>query len=161
MIKRLTIIGVGLIGSSLSLALKKSAHVEHVTGCGRSQANLEKGVELGVLDDFSLSIAEAVEDSDVVVVAVPLGAMRPVFSQVARGLSSNTVITDVGSSKGSVVQDARAELGANISRFVAGHPIAGTEQSGVEAGFATLFEERKVIPVLLLKSLQLVFFPKP
>jgi prephenate dehydrogenase len=144
-IDRLAIIGVGLIGSSLSLALKKSAAVGRISGYGRDRANLEKGVELGVLDEFGASIAQTVADADMVVVAVPLGAMQPVFAELKNSVSSAAVITDVGSSKASVVEAARSELGDLLPRFVPGHPIAGTEKTGVEAGFDSLFRERRVI----------------
>ena len=150
MIGRLAIIGVGLIGSSLSLALKKAAAVYSVTGYGRSRDNLQKGVALGVLDDFGSSIAEVVNGADLVVVAVPLGAMRGVFAEIAAAVGASEaqrdlVITDVGSSKGSVIEAARAELGGLLPRFVPGHPIAGNEKSGVEAGFASLYQSRRVI----------------
>jgi len=145
MINHLAIIGVGLIGSSLALALKQAGHVGRISGCGRSEQNLKKGVELSVIDDYSLSAAEAVADADVVVVAVPLGVMRTSFEKLLPGLKPGAVITDVGSAKASVIADARAVLGDHIPQFVAGHPIAGTEKSGVEAGFATLFQQRKVI----------------
>ncbi len=145
MIERLAIIGVGLIGSSLALALKQAGAVGSVWGYGRNRQNLEKGIELGVLDGFGDSIAATVEDADVIVVAVPLGAMRPVFRELKSKVNKNAVITDVGSAKGSVVAAARAELGARLRRFVPGHPIAGTEKSGVESGFATLYQNRRVI----------------
>ena len=145
MIDRLCIIGVGLIGSSLSLALKQVGAVGEVVGYGRNRDNLEKGVEIGVLDRFEMSIADAVRDADVIVVAVPLGAMQQVFAEIAGAASKDAVITDVGSSKGSVVRAAMAEFGASIGRFVPGHPIAGNEQSGVEAGFATLYQGRRII----------------
>lgn len=145
MIDKLAIIGVGLIGSSLSLALRQSESVGTVIGYGRNRENLRKGVELGVLDTIADSIEQAVTDADVVVVAVPLGAMQAVFAEMKSALSPNCVVTDVGSSKGSVVKAARAELGELIKRFVPGHPIAGNERSGVEAGFATLYQNRRVI----------------
>jgi prephenate dehydrogenase len=145
MIETLSIIGVGLIGSSLSLALKQADAVGQVIGFGRSRENLEKGVEIGVLDSFATSIETAVAEADVVVVAVPLGAMQTVFGEIAGTLKQDAVITDVGSSKASVVNAARAELGARLNRFVPGHPIAGNENSGVEAGFASLFQNRRII----------------
>ncbi len=145
MIDKLAIIGVGLIGSSLSLALRQSESVGTVIGYGRNRENLRKGVELGVLDTIADSIEQAVTDADVVVVAVPLGAMQAVFAEMKSALSPSCVVTDVGSSKGSVVKAARAELGELIKRFVPGHPIAGNERSGVEAGFATLYQNRRVI----------------
>ena len=145
MIDKLAIIGVGLIGSSLSLALKQAGAVGQVIGFGRNQQNLARGVELGVIDDFGDSIEASVSDADVIVVAVPLGAMRQVFSELKPVVKKGAIITDVGSAKGSVVSAARDELGAVFSRFVPAHPIAGTEKSGVEAGFASLYQNRRVI----------------
>jgi prephenate dehydrogenase len=144
-IDKLAIIGVGLIGSSLALALREAGEVGRVSGYGRNRDNLEKGVELGVLDEFGASIAETVADADMVVVAVPLGAMRSVFAELQNSVSSAAVITDVGSAKASVVEAARARLGDILPRFVPGHPIAGTEKTGVEAGFASLYRDRRVI----------------
>ena len=145
MIDKLAIIGVGLIGSSLALALKQAGAVARVSGYGRNSKNLEKGVELGVLDDYGGSIADTVADAEMIVIAVPLGAIRPVFGELKSSAPRRAVITDVGSAKGSVVADARAELGDLLPRFVPGHPIAGTEKSGVEAGFASLYRDRRVI----------------
>jgi prephenate dehydrogenase len=145
MIDKLAIIGVGLIGSSLSLALKEAGAVRQVIGFGRNQKNLARGVELGVLDDFTESIEACVSDADVIVVAVPLGTMRKVFTELKSVVKKDAVITDVGSAKGSVVSAARDELGSVFTRFVPAHPIAGTENSGVEAGFATLYQNRRVI----------------
>jgi prephenate dehydrogenase len=145
MIKRLAIIGVGLIGSSLALALKQSKAVEHVVGCGRNQVSLQKGIDLGVIDSFSDSVAEAVKGADVVVVAVPLGTMQSIFKQISNVISDDTIVTDVGSTKGSVIDAARIGLGERLNQFVPGHPIAGSEKSGVEAGVAELYQNRKVI----------------
>lgn len=145
MIERLAIIGVGMIGSSLALALKQAGVVGHVVGCGRNQANLEKGIELGVIDSYQLSIADAVEAADTVVVAVPLGAMESVFQKISDGITDEMVITDVGSAKASVVKIAEACFGARAGQFVPGHPIAGAEKSGVEAGLADLYKNRRVI----------------
>lgn len=145
MIDKLVIIGVGLIGGSLSLALKQAGVVNQVVGSGRNLENLKKGTSLGILDSYSDSIPEAVRDADIVVLAVPLGAMQSVFEQVAPALSDKTILTDVGSAKASVIEAARSALGDRIGQFVPGHPIAGTERSGVEAGFATLYQNRRVI----------------
>jgi prephenate dehydrogenase len=145
MIDRLAIVGVGLIGSSLALALKQAGAVGHVVGCGRSQQNLQKGLELGVIDSYEISISDAVKGADTVVLAVPLGAMQSVFEQIRDVIGDATVITDVGSAKQSVVDIASAMLGPRIAQFVPGHPIAGTEKSGVEAGFASLYQDRRVI----------------
>jgi len=145
LINCLAIIGVGLIGSSLALSLKQSGYVKKVIGCGRSEAGLQKGVELGVLDDYSLSLSDAVSDADVVIVAVPLGTMAAVFEQIQPALKASAIVSDVGSVKASVVEDARAGLQDAFTRFVPGHPIAGSEHSGIEAGFASLYQGRKII----------------
>jgi prephenate dehydrogenase len=145
MIDRLAIIGVGLIGASLALALKKSAGVGHVVGCGRNQANLLKGMELGVIDSYTTSISEAAKGADIVVVATPLGAMKMAFDQIADSITDQTIVTDAGSTKGSVIEAAEDAFGDRIRQFVPGHPIAGAEKSGVEAGLASLFENRRVI----------------
>ena len=145
MIRHLCIIGVGLIGSSLSLALKQSDFVQRVSGCGRNESNLQKGVELGVLDDYSVDPAIAAKGADVILLAVPLGAMKSVLIDIQPVIGAETIITDVGSAKASVTRDARLVLGDRIGQFVGGHPIAGTEQSGVEAGFPSLYQDRKII----------------
>jgi prephenate dehydrogenase len=152
MIERLAIIGVGLIGGSLALALRQGGACREVVGCGRSQANLDRAVALGVIDRYTQDPAEAVAGADMVLVAVPLGAMRTVFEAMRPGLSPETVVTDVGSAKASVVLDAQAAWGELPAGFVPGHPIAGTEQSGVEAAFATLYQGRRVILTPLATS---------
>ncbi|MCP5158059.1 MAG: prephenate dehydrogenase/arogenate dehydrogenase family protein [Gammaproteobacteria bacterium] len=145
MIQRLCIIGVGLIGGSLARALREAGEVGEVVGCGRGEDNLQAAVRLGVVDRYETNPACAVVGADVVVVAVPLGAIGPVLRTLVPHLSPTTVITDVGSAKGSVVADVERIYGMVPPNFVPGHPIAGTEQSGVEASFATLFRGRRVI----------------
>jgi prephenate dehydrogenase len=119
--------------------------VEEVVGCGRSLANLERAVELGVIDRFCQDPGDAVAAADMVFLAVPVGAMAPIFSAVKGHLTEEAVMTDGGSVKGSVVSDAIGAFGSLPPRFVPGHPIAGTENSGVEASFAGLFDHRRVI----------------
>lgn len=155
MIDRLTIIGAGLIGGSLALALKQAGAVAHVVGCGRNIDNLKKGVELGVIDSYQSSIAEAVKGADMVVVAVPLGAMESAFGQMKGNIEEGAVITDAGSAKGSVVEVARGSLGSQFNQFVPGHPIAGAENSGIEAGYAELYKNRRVILTPLDETSQL------
>ena len=120
MIDKLAIIGVGLIGSSLSLALKQKAAVGQVIGYGRNRSNLEKGLELGVIDGYESSIEASVRNADIIVVAVPLGAMQQVFAELKPAISIAAIITDVGSAKGSVVTAASTELGELFNRFVPG-----------------------------------------
>lgn len=145
MINRLCIIGVGLIGGSLARALKRAGACAEVVGCGRDEGALRRAVELGVIDRYHSDPALAVSGADVVVLAVPLGMMESVLRRIAPALSAGAVITDVGSAKGSVVAAAQAVFGKVPARFVPGHPIAGTEKSGVEASFAELFQGRRVI----------------
>ncbi len=145
MIERLAVIGVGLIGGSVARALRSAGEVGEVVGCGRSAANLERALELGVVDRFSHDPAEAVAEADMVFIAVPLGAMRDTFSAIKGHLRDDAVLTDGGSVKGSVVADAEATFGRVPERLVPGHPIAGTERSGVEASFPELYHNRRVI----------------
>jgi prephenate dehydrogenase len=145
MIRKLAIIGVGLIGGSMARALREEGVVQEVVGCGRGKANLDKAVELGVIDHYSHEIEKAVRGADFVVLAVPLGAMQASFEALQDVLAEDAVVTDVGSVKGSVVEDARRVFGRVPGCFVPGHPIAGTERSGVEAAFPELFRNRRVI----------------
>lgn len=143
--KRLAIIGVGLIGGSLARAVRQAGGCTEIIGCGRDVAHLRKAAASGVIDRYETDIALAVKGADMVVVAVPLGAMAAAFKKMLPHLSPEATITDVGSAKSSVVNDARASLGDRLSSFVPGHPIAGTEKSGVEASFAELFVNHCVI----------------
>ncbi|MBI4006729.1 MAG: prephenate dehydrogenase/arogenate dehydrogenase family protein [Gammaproteobacteria bacterium] len=145
MIKRLAIIGVGLIGGSLARALRRAKACGKVIGCGRNKTHLQKAVDLGVIDEFHLDVARAVKDADVVVLATPLATTESLLMAMQGCLKDDVVITDVGSAKGSVVSAARKALDHHLSRFVPGHPIAGTERNGVEASFAGLFEAHRVI----------------
>ena len=143
-INKLAIIGVGLIGGSLAIALRQAGVVRQIVGCGRGKANLEKAVELEVIDEFTHDVAEAVSGADLVFVAVPLGAMKSVFESMAANLKPDAVVTDGGSAKACVIQDWIDVFG-NDSQFVAGHPIAGTENSGVEAALPDLYQSRRII----------------
>ena len=143
-INTMAIIGVGLIGGSLARALKKHNTVQRVLGYGRRTSSLVKAKQLGVIDDFSTDISEVVKQSDMIVVATPLGSYESLFKSMATHIKPDAIITDVGSVKGNVVEIANSILD-DASRFVPGHPIAGTEQSGVEASFAELFEKHRVI----------------
>ncbi len=142
---RLCIIGVGLIGGSLARAARSAELYDDIVGSGRNVANLQRAVELGVIDRYYSDPAEAVQGADVIVVAVPLGAMEAVFERIAPALSPAAVLTDVGSAKAGVIAAAERAFGGLPTRFVPGHPIAGTERSGVDASFAELFHGRRVI----------------
>jgi prephenate dehydrogenase len=145
MIERLCIIGVGLIGGSLARALREAGACREVVGAGRNAGNLQTAVELGVIDRYETDLAQAVSGADMVVVCVPLGAMEGVFKAIKGQLAENVVLTDVGSAKGSVIDAAQRAFGSVPEFFVPGHPIAGTEQSGVEASFPGLYNDRRVI----------------
>ena len=145
MINRLALIGVGLIGGSLARALRDAGHVREVIGYGRGLANLQRAVELGVADRVETSLSTAVRDADMVVLATPVGSMAEILTAITPYLASDAVVTDVGSVKGTIASAARAALGEKLSNFVPGHPIAGTERTGVEASFSSLFVGRRVV----------------
>lgn len=145
MIKHLSIIGVGLIGGSLALALKQAGYCRRITGVGRNAGRLQDAVTAGVIDDFETDFAKGVAGADMVLVAVPLNSFADVFEKIRGHLKAGAVLTDAGSAKGSVVDDARQVFGKVPANFVPGHPIAGTEKSGFEAAFAELFQRRRVI----------------
>ena len=107
---RICIIGTGLIGGSLALALKQANYCEEIIGAGRTEATLKKAVELGVIDRYHMSMEKAVAAADIVVVAVPLGSMRAVFRDIVAGLGEHTIVTDAGSAKQSVIMDAAKSL---------------------------------------------------
>lgn len=145
MIKRLCIIGVGLIGGSLARALRAAGYCGEVIGVGRNPVHLRQAVELGVIDRFETDPGQAVAGADVVLVAVPLGAMEGVFRAIRGHLAGDAVLTDAGSAKGSVIDAVRRAFGGVPDYFVPGHPIAGTENSGVAASIPELYRNRRVI----------------
>jgi prephenate dehydrogenase len=145
LIHNLTIIGVGLIGGSLARALRQAEAVGSITGAGRNREHLEIAQKLGVIDRVETDLAAACRGADMVVLAVPLGAMPAVLAQIAPVIGDDTIITDVGSAKASVITAAEKAFGRIPPNLIPGHPIAGTEKSGVEASFAELFEQRRVI----------------
>jgi len=131
-----------LIGGSVARAAKKNGLCSQVIGHGRHVDELDKAISLGVIDQYELDIASAVRDADLIIVAVPLGIMTSMFEQISGHAKKDAVISDVGSSKVSVISAATTAFGELPPGFVPGHPIAGTEKSGVEASFAELFEGR-------------------
>lgn len=144
LIPRLAIMGVGLIGGSLALALKQAGVVGEVVGCGRGRPNLEKALELGIIDCYTRDPQEAVNNADLVFLATPVKTLATVVEQCLPALKSGAIITDGGSVKAEVVRSIEPLLPDNIY-FVPGHPIAGTEQSGAEAAFATLYQGKRCI----------------
>ncbi len=142
---KLVIFGVGLIGGSLALALKRRKAAARIVGVGRSRANLLAARRLGMIDEIATDPALAVQDADLVLLAVPLGQTAAVLAQIAPHLAMKTVVTDAGSTKRDVIAHAREFLGAAFARFVPAHPIAGTEKSGARAAFAGLYDGHRLI----------------
>jgi len=137
--KRTAIIGIGLIGGSFALAAKRAGIVETVVGVARSDETLQAALEMGAADEVTTNPAEAVRGADLVYVAVPIGATRSVFAQIRDSLEPGALVTDAGSTKREVMQ-AAAELLPDHVTFIGGHPMAGSEQSGVRAARADLFQ---------------------
>ncbi|CAK0769019.1 prephenate dehydrogenase [Gammaproteobacteria bacterium] len=144
-VERLVILGVGLIGGSVARAVKAAGICGEIVGWGRNAKTPERALALGVIDRAETDLIAATHGADLVMVAVPPGAMESLFRELAVLLGPETIITDVGSTKGSVVAAARAAFGTLPACFVPGHPIAGTELSGVDASDANLFQKRRVI----------------
>jgi len=142
---RLAVIGVGLIGGSFALALKQARLASQVIGAGRSEANLRLALERGAIDSIAPDARAAARDADVILVAAPVAQFEQVFKEIASALSPNAIVSDAGSTKRDVIAAARRALGADLARFVPGHPIAGAEKSGAGAASAELFRGRRVI----------------
>jgi len=145
MINRLVIVGVGLIGGSLARALREAGNVREVVGFGRSLGNLQEAMELGVIDRAAVSLADAVREADMIVLSVPVGTMPELLQELGQVCPPAAVVTDVGSVKTTVIAAARQSLGSRFAHFVPGHPVAGTEQSGVGASVSDLFVGRRVV----------------
>lgn len=141
---KLVIFGVGLIGGSFALALKKAGAVREVVGFGRSDATLQEAKTLGILDRIGEDITE-LKDADLVLLATPVGQMAGIMARIAPHVGNDTVITDGGSTKCDVVSHARENLGMRFSQFVPAHPIAGAENSGASAARVDLYSGKKVV----------------
>ena len=138
---RVALIGLGLINSSLARVLREKSPETEIVGCARSQATLDTSVALGFVDRVTLDPAEAVAGCDLVVLGTPVGTFAPLAAQIGPHLAAGAILTDVGSVKGAVISALAPHVPAGI-HLVPGHPVAGTEHSGPEAGFAELFEGR-------------------
>lgn len=144
-IDTLCVIGTGLIGGSLCLSLRQKNYCRRIIGAGRREQTLQQAKQLNIIDDYSLSIADAAAQADLIFISTPLGAMQSVFEQIRPVLKSTAIVTDAGSAKQKVQQIAHQVLDEAAQRFVAGHPIAGTENSGPDAAFVELYQGRRVI----------------
>lgn len=143
--KKISIFGVGLIGGSFALALKNAGVVTQVVGVGRSAASLARATELGIVDVASVSIEEAVNGADLILVAAPVAQTEAILASIEPYLRPGTVVTDAGSTKSDVVEAARKALGGKIAQFVPGHPIAGREQNGPDAAIVDLYVGKKTV----------------
>ncbi|MBA8900278.1 prephenate/arogenate dehydrogenase family protein [Phyllobacterium sp. P30BS-XVII] len=137
----IALIGIGLIGSSLARVIKREGLADHIVISTRSESTLKRAEALGLGDSYVLDSAEAVRNADLVIISVPVGSSGAVAKHIAGSLKPGAIVTDVGSTKGSVIAQMQPELPADV-HFIPGHPLAGTEYSGPDAGFAELFSNR-------------------
>ena len=145
MINKITIIGVGLIGGSLARALKERNLAKVVFGYGRDQSRLEEAQKSNIIDAFSTNIKEAIDEANIVVIATPVGTFKDILGQIEPLISSNVIITDVGSTKSDIVNIVNDVLRDKSSCFIPAHPIAGKERSGFEVSDSKLYDGKKVI----------------
>ena len=143
--KKIVIFGIGLIGGSFALALRKAHAVGEVVGFGRSEATLQQAMQFGILDRIGSDPAAEVNDADIVLLATPVGQMAELMARIAPHLGAHTLVTDGGSTKSDVVAAARSNLGKKIAQFIPAHPIAGAEKSGAGAALADLYVGKKVV----------------
>lgn len=143
--QHILIVGVGLIGGSLALALRKSGYAGHIAGIDRSEEALRRALELGLIDEAAVSLAEAAGKADLILVAAPVAQMGGILTAVRPFIRKDTLITDVGSTKSDVVQAAYQALGEEIGCFIPAHPIAGREKNGPDAAMADLFAGKKLV----------------
>jgi prephenate dehydrogenase len=145
MIDRLAIVGCGLMGGSVALALRRAGLVRHIAGHSRSPASSRRALELGVIDEACDTAAGAADRADVVLLSVPVASTFDVLTSLRTVLAPEALCMDVGSTKRDVVAAARAALGPDLAGFVPAHPIAGKERAGVDAADADLYRDRRVI----------------
>jgi prephenate dehydrogenase len=147
--KKIVIFGVGLIGGSFALALKRAAAAAQIVGVGRSAAPLARAIELGIIDSASSADSDALaiclRDAELILIAAPVAQTEAILNAIAPHLQAGTIVTDAGSTKTDVVIAARRALGAKVAQFVPGHPIAGRELNGPEAALADLYVGKKVV----------------
>ena len=144
LINRLAVVGVGLIGGSLARVLREKGEVGEIVGIGRGAANLQRAVELGVIDRYEHDLKAGVRDADMVFLATPVCTIAAIVAEIAPALHSGAIVTDGGSVKEEIVLRCEQLLPQNAF-FVGGHPIAGTENSGVDASFSTLYKGKRCI----------------
>ncbi|TCD13762.1 prephenate/arogenate dehydrogenase family protein [Oricola cellulosilytica] len=139
--ERVALIGIGLIGSSLARVIRREGLAGEIVISTRSSQTLDRARALGLGDRYTSDAADAVRDADLIILSIPVGAYAPVAATISPHLAKGAILTDAGSTKGSVISDVTPHLPRHVN-FIPGHPIAGTEQSGPDAGFDSLFENR-------------------
>jgi prephenate dehydrogenase len=142
---KIVLIGVGLIGGSFALSLKKAQAVTHIVGVDRHLTSLETAKRLGIIDSFTDDMASAVADADLIMIATPVAQTAKILSAIYPHLQASTIVTDAGSTKADVVTAARASLQEKVSQFVPAHPIAGREKNGPEAAIDDLYVGKKTV----------------
>lgn len=142
--KKIAIIGVGLIGGSFALSLKKSGFKGKIAGIGRKKANLIRAKRLGAIDEYYIAPSKGVKDADLILLATPVGSFQKIIKEIRGMLKSGAIVTDVGSVKAEVIKKLEPLMPEGVS-FVGGHPIAGKECSGVTAAFPGLFNNTRCI----------------
>ncbi|MCL2591434.1 MAG: prephenate dehydrogenase/arogenate dehydrogenase family protein [Betaproteobacteria bacterium] len=145
LIDKLVVCGVGLIGGSFALALRKKKKVGHIVGIGRSRESLEHAQSLGVIDEIASNWASALDGASFVLLAMPVGQTDAVMEAMAPHLQAPTIVSDAGSTKHDVMASIYRLLDANLPRVIPAHPIAGNEKSGVQAATATLFQGKRTV----------------
>ena len=138
---RVAFIGIGLIGSSIARVIRRDRLANTIVACARTQATLDAALSLGIADEVTTDAADAVRDADLVMICTPVSTYGAIAEAIAPALKPGAIVTDVGSVKAAAIKAVMPHLPEGVS-FVPGHPIAGTENSGPEAGFDTLFENR-------------------
>jgi prephenate dehydrogenase len=145
MLDKIVIVGVGLIGGSFALALKRAGQVREVVGVGRHPEALARALALGIIDRVCDDYADALTGADLVMLAAPVAQTGPILAALLPHLAPGTIVTDAGSTKCDVVAAARAALGERVHQFVPGHPIAGSEANGPDAALAGLYQGKKAV----------------
>ncbi|MEC5218542.1 prephenate dehydrogenase [Actimicrobium sp. GrIS 1.19] len=145
MFQKIALFGVGLIGGSFALALKRAGVVGQIVGVGRTAAALQRAHELGIIDVIAPSVEHAVRDADLILIAAPVAQTGTILRTIKPFLQTGTVVTDAGSTKSDVVAAARDALGSLVGQFVPGHPIAGRESNGPDAAIGDLYVGKKVV----------------
>ncbi|RUX98698.1 prephenate/arogenate dehydrogenase family protein, partial [Mesorhizobium sp. M7A.F.Ca.CA.004.04.1.1] len=141
MFEKIALVGIGLIGSSLARVIRREGLARHVAISTRSAATLARAEELGLGDSYTTDARETVRDADLVIISVPVGSSGAVAEEIAPALKPGAILTDVGSTKASVIAQMQPYVPEGV-HFIPGHPLAGTEKSGPDAGFADLFDNR-------------------